>query len=67
MHNKNEASHKHRVLRRIVSKQLRRHHDDLVSALSSDNGQFLQKTLGKASVTTSAPREAPGVPLIKLS
>ena len=44
MHNTNEISRKHRGLRRTVAKEIRRYHDDLVSSLSIDNEQFVQKT-----------------------
>jgi hypothetical protein len=48
MHNTNEVSRRHRVLRRTVAKEIRRYHDDLVLFLSIDNEQFVQQTFAKA-------------------
>ena len=60
MHNTNEVSRKHRGLRRIVAKEIRRYHDDLVSSLSIDNEQFVQETFAKARLRQARQRAGRG-------
>jgi hypothetical protein len=44
----------------IVTKEIRRYHDDLVSSLRIDNAKFMQETFAKARLRQAGQRAGRG-------